>query len=561
MPADTHSGYPFPEDQDLDRTISYRTPRGLPQAGDQHTRRLPNWPEPEEIGVGTVPAALPAALSAAGPAAPLAAPPAGAESAPPRRRGRGWIAALVAAVLVAVVCGGGVWAAAKLSGGGTQPQDVLPGGAIAYARLDLDPSAGQKLALFSIARKFSSTRGSFTGDDPRQALFTALRQDVKDVAHVDYAKDVEPWLGDRIGVAVLPPAAKGEEPGVAVAVQVKDEAAARTGLRKLGLEDGAAGLAFRDGYALLAQTQKQADAYAQRAPLARDPQFADDLAALGEPGVLSAWADLGKIVDASGAAEEAAVTALAPLRGTRFAGALRFDGSYAELTGITRGGAGAGGAKAEPVAVGSLPDSTVAAASVSGLGEALGEQWPRIQEAAKASPGAEGFTTFLDQARDTYGLALPDDLVTLLGKSITVALDERGLDGDQPGVGAVLTGDPAKAQQVLGTLEKMLADSGAPVQLATASGDGRLVVASTQEYAGRLAQSGTLGEDETFRLAVPEAQDATYAFYANLDKIEKLYLGSLQGEERADAAALRAVGLSGKATGGEATFTLRVVFN
>ncbi|ETK33899.1 DUF3352 domain-containing protein, partial [Microbispora sp. ATCC PTA-5024] len=537
MPSDTTSGYPFPDDQDLDRTVAYRTPRAFRPAGPSagvpqdagHTRRLPQWDEPEEIGYGTVP----------GPAAP---PPAA-----PRRRGRGWIVAIVAAVVVGLLSGGGVWAMSRLSGGGSQPQDVLPGGAIAYVRLDLDPSAGQKVALFQIARKFSATRDSFTGDDPRKAVFEALRQGEQDLASIDYARDVEPWLGDRIGLAVLPQSGKGGDPDVALAVQVKDEAAARSGLAKLGA--GHAGLAFRDGYALLAPTQRQADAYAAAAPLSHDPGFDGDMKALGEQGVLSFWADLEKVASAAG---QESAAALQPLRGARLAGALRFDGSYAELAGVARGGTLTTGSP-RPVRIGELPASTVGAAAFSGLGDILGRQWPAIEETARSGAEGESFTRFVEQAKQQYGLALPDDLVTLLGTSLTVAVDEQGLDGDQPNVGAVLATDPDKAGQVLDKLEKFLADSGEPVQLARSSGDGTLVVASSQEYAGRLAQKGALGDDETFRLAVPDAADATYAVYADLDKAEKLYLNGLPEGERADVQALRAVGLSGRQTPTETT--------
>lgn len=544
-PDSQHSGPWGPGDErDLDRTVSYRVPRAVigqehAVTVDDHTTRMPSWGEPEEIGFATVAQAPP--------------PP----PSPDRRRpGRGWIIALVAAVLVGVLAGGGVWAAAKLSGGGTQPQEVLPAGAIAYARLDLDPAANQKLALFSIARKFSATRDSFTGDDPRQALFGALKKDAPDLSKVDYARDVEPWLGDRIGLALLPARDADGEPTGAVAVQVKDEEAARAGLARLGVGPDKAGLAFRDGYAILAPTQPLADEYAKAAPLSGDERFAGDLTALGEQGVLSFWADAEKLVSAGWGAEAGDVTpVLERVRGMRLAGALRFSGDYAELAGISRGGP-ATQVRPDPVTIGDLPESTVAAASFSGLGDQVREQWPSIQQA-----GGETFTRFLDGARRQYGLTLPDDLVTLLGKSLTIAVDEQGLDGPTPQVGALLTTDTAKARDLVERVKSFINGRERTADIATAEGDGRFVVASTQEYAGALNHGGTLGEAETFKLAVPDAGKATYAVYADLDRLEKLYLGALQGQERADAQVLRAVGLSGTSGPDGATFTLRVVFD
>ena len=86
--------------------------------------------------------------------------------------GKGWLIAAIAALIVVLVGGGGVFAVNLLSGGGAQPHDVLPGDAMEYVRLDLDPAANQKLALFSIARKFTVTKDSFSGDDPRRPSST-----------------------------------------------------------------------------------------------------------------------------------------------------------------------------------------------------------------------------------------------------------------------------------------------------------------------------------------------------------------------------------------------------
>ncbi|MEN3536217.1 DUF3352 domain-containing protein [Microbispora sp. ZYX-F-249] len=540
MSPDTSPRGPSPwqprDEPDLDRTVAYRVPRP-PTGGEAHTVRMPSWTEPEEIGSVT-----------------LAAPP----SAPGRaRRARGWIVALVAAVLVGLVGGGGVWAASKLSGGGTQPQDVLPANALAYVRLDLDPAAGQKLALFGIARKFSATRDSFGGDDPRKALVTALQKDGPGLPDIDYARDVEPWLGDRVGLAVLP-AADGGDPVGALAVQVKDEAAARTGIGKLGLGDGKGGLAFREGYALIAMSQRLADEYVTAAPLSGDPRFADDLKALGEQGVLSFWMDVEKVAEA-GWAGASATLALPQLKGMRFAGALRFSGDYAELAGITRGGTPTK-VRPEPVKIGELPVSTVAAASFSGLGDMLREQWPSIEQAA-AVPGGEVLRQTLDGARAQYGLSLPDDLVTLLGRTFTLAVDEQDLDGPTPRVGAVLTTDTAKARDLVNRVQAHLNGMERSADFAIAEGDERFVIASTQDYASALDASGPLGESETFRLAVPDAGKATYAVYADLDRLEKLYLDSVPGQARPDVEKLRAIGLSGTHGEDGSAFTLRVVFN
>lgn len=294
---------PYPFNQDPDQTVAYRHPaQGRPESGP-HTQQyaLPGQPP------GGPPSWQQGEL---GPPIP-----------PTRQRGRGWLLAVVAAVLVVVVGGGSVYAVNLLSGAGTQPEDVLPGNAFGYVRVDLDPAANQKVALFGLARKFAATRDSFTGDDPRRALFDLIAKDSDDLAKIDYARDVEPWLGERIGFGILPPAEGSPSPDVVLAIQVKDETGARAGLAKLdaGGED-LKGLAFREDYALLTSTQAAADRYAKATPLSGNTAFADDMKALGEPGVLSFWGNLAEIAKTAGAASPTTAESLAMVKDARIAG-------------------------------------------------------------------------------------------------------------------------------------------------------------------------------------------------------------------------------------------------
>ncbi|GAA3444763.1 DUF3352 domain-containing protein [Planomonospora venezuelensis] len=486
----------------------------------------------------------------------------GQPPAPPVRKGRkGWLVAVIAALVVALVGGGGVYAVSLLSGGGAQPHDVLPGNAIGYVRIDLDPAANQKLALYDIAKKFTVTKDSFTGDDPRQSFFDMIKKDTESLSKVDFAADIEPWLGSRIGAAVTPPAKDGGEPGAVIAVQVTDQEAAKAGIAKLMGEEKY-GIAFRDDYALLAQTQAQADQAATAQTLAENANFTSDQGDLGETGVLSLWVDAGKIAELAPDMASQDPATLAKIKNVRVAAALRFDGNYVEFAGIARGGQDLGVGEPEPSQIGRLPATTAAAVSVSGLGEMIGKQWAEIMKTVNQTAGDQSFQQFVNQAQQQYGLALPADLVTLLGSNLTLALDSTGLDGSAPKFGARIATDPAKAQEVVGKIEKFLADSGTAVpQIAKAPGDGVLVLASDQAYASELAKEGSLADSESFQLAIPNAGEATFAAYVDLDKIEKFYLENLQGDEKANAQVLRAVGISGSQNGGDADFSLRVLFN
>ncbi len=482
----------------------------------------------------------------------------------PKKGRKGWIIAIAAAVAVLLLGGGAYAVVGAIGGGGTQPQEVLPPNSFAYVRLDLDPAANQKLALFQLGRKFTVTKDAFTGEDPRQALFNAMKSDDDKLSKLDFARDVDPWLGSRIGLAAVP-GKSADEPDFAVAVQVKDQDQARAGIKKLMGEEKY-GLSFRDDYALVTSTQALADQYAQaQGSLADNKDFSDDLGAVGEQGVLSFWSNIGQAAQLGRATmtpEE--VKAFEQFKNARFAGALRFDSAYAELAGVLRGAEGLAAGDLENADLSKLPASTAGALSISGLDQIVTKQWAKIQESAAATPAGEQFKQFVEQAKSQYGLQLPDDLATVLGKNLTVAVDSQGLDGETPNAGVRIVTDPAKAQAVVDKVEKAItANSGgqpAP-QLAKVPGDGTLTLATTQDYAKKLSEDGTLGDSEAFKTAIPDAGSDTFALFVDLDKVEKYYLQGMEGDDKANLEKLRAVGLSGKQTDTEATFSLRVLFN
>ncbi|TYB67172.1 DUF3352 domain-containing protein [Nonomuraea sp. PA05] len=480
--------------------------------------------------------------------------------APVKKGRKSWIIAVSAALAVILLGGGAVWAVGAFGGGGTQPNDVLPANSIAYARLDLDPAANQKLALFQLARKFTVTKDSFSGEDPRKALFDLVNEQDED-SKLDFAKDVDPWLGSRIGFAAVP--SGKEEPDVAVAVQVKDQELAKAGIAKL-MDGDKYGVAFREDYALLSSTQALADKYAQaEGSLSDNAEFSDDMGTVGEQGVLSFWADMGGLVELAKkeipADQQAAVD---QVKDARFAGALRFDSAYVELAGIVRGAKGMTPQGELPKAdLGTLPASTAGALSISGLDQIVTKQWAEIEKQATAA-GSTEISQMLQQAKTQFGLELPGDLATVFGKNFTVAVDSQGLDSDQIKGGVRIMTDPAKAQAILDKVQAALTQNGgAAPQIAKVSGDGVFTVATTDEYAKALAAEGTLADSETFQTAIPNAADVNYALFVDLDKVEKLYLASMEGDDKANAQVLRAVGLSGTQTDTEATFSLRLLFN
>ena len=469
--------------------------------------------------------------------------------------------------------GGGAWAVNSLRSSGAQPEQVLPSNAIAYLRVDLDPSAGQKLEVLEFARKFPDAKSRLgDGEDLRKALFDAMKSEDDDLKDVDYATDIEPWLGDRLGVAAVP-GTDGKEASAVAAVEVTDEAKAREGVDKLQPEGDKTGYAFADDYMIIADTQGEADRFAKSAlesPLADNEQFQDDLDALGETGVMSFWADAAKLASIGGGAAPELPVGM-PKASGRIVGALSFESGAVQLRAVARG-AEIPKLTKSGIKLAQLPGTTVAGVSVAGAGPAFEQAWPNLRRLIEQAGQAAEVDSFLRSADQQFGIKLPADLVTLLGTDLTLAVDERGLaeamSGAAPGssgmpalpqAGFRSTTDVAKAKELLPKLDQLLAATGAEVQLGKAIGSDSLAIATTQSFADELVKEGDLGTSETFKAAVPEVDNAQFGLFLDLNKLEKLYAAAVPEKERANLQALKAVGMSGSTTADGGTFTLRVL--
>ena len=223
----------------------------------------------------------------------------------------------------------GVVAYTKLSGGGPQPADVLPASTVAYARLDLDPSASQKVALLDLIGRVPEVKEGLGLEDVdsqadlREVAFTDWFG-LEDTCGVDYEDDVKPWIGERVGLGLVGGfeiTDDEDETTLSIAensvlvLQVTDEDAAREGITKLVTECGVLediagdlgedldepGIAFRDGYALVTISPESAeaiDAASDEGTLAGDnDKFSGDMDTLGEDGVASVWYDQGALFE------------------------------------------------------------------------------------------------------------------------------------------------------------------------------------------------------------------------------------------------------------------------
>lgn len=219
------------------------------------------------------------------------------------RRGRTWWYVGGGAVAaIALVAGGTVFAASHIGNHHDPgPAAGLPSDTLAYAGIDLDPSAGQKIEALRALRTFPAFSHGLSVD-PSSDLRKLLVQDElkSDGCSLDWSKDVAPWLGNDIGAALVPTAGRGAQPVAVLAVT--DEAAAKKDLPKLlDCAQLPHGLSIAHGWAVVAASDSVAKGVstgAESGSLGDDTDFKTWVDRTGDPGVATFYAskDAGKTI-------------------------------------------------------------------------------------------------------------------------------------------------------------------------------------------------------------------------------------------------------------------------
>lgn len=470
-------------------------------------------------------------------------------------------------VLGVALVGGAAWGAWWWLADGPQAAEALPASSIGYVGLTLDPSGSQKVEALGVLEKFPAIAEELDLDGPvgeidlREALGTAFLETAP--CDVTYAEHLEPWLGERIGVAAFP---VEDQPQPLAAIEVTDEGAAEEALGELatcGAEDPSApGASFevRDGWALVAPDQDVLDAALdalEEGTLADDEDFTAWTEQAGDGGVMTMYAApaageylaeaLGPFYgqlsgDGYGSTDDTAdpddqvAEALADFEGA--AAQLRFTEGAAELelaAGVPDADRVTGSGDAADL-VGSLPEDTVLAA-----GTTLGD--------------------VDDLADDLFaGILEPGDLdlPALLGDAVALAvgpgleLDEvmAGGDTDLP-LALVTTGERAAADDAasgigagLGTL--------LGTEPTVAGEDGRVVLGLSPAWAEEVAAGGTLRDADAYRDALPDAEGSAGLLFVDFDAVLDVVAASVPdlGEEDDQVVdnldPLAALGVSGR---------------
>ncbi|MGQ0845100.1 MAG: hypothetical protein ACT4QF_13310 [Sporichthyaceae bacterium] len=459
-----------------------------------------------------------------------------------RPRRNAWQVGLVAGALIVAGAGaGGALAVGSfLSGGGTQPDEIVRGGAMAFARLDMDPAASQKLAVWQLSKKFPDAIGAKAEDGVLREIVGDFFTD--DVDGASYERDVEPWLGNRVALVVYPPASATAEPVAAVAAQYTDAAAMDAALKRLDTTDEIS-WATRDGYVVVSdQEEGGADLLASpTAPaLAAQENYRADMAALGGGQLATGWLDLGvagkALVDAISAEDPQAGDVYNALDADKLTGRIAFGvraaSDHLELVGRTFG-VESNGVTQEPGTnlAGSMPADSVAALSFTSLPAAFAD-------AEKQLAGDPEFGGVFDDFLAMTGLDLPKDLAALFGEETALSV---GTDANELWGLAARTrgGDASRVEKVV---KSMLPDGYEGFFNLQRVSDG-FVIASSEQAMRTAAGSGPkLRDDASFRRAVPDAQGAAVVGYLSFPKLVELGLFEDADAEKLEG--LEAVGIS-----------------
>ena len=207
------------------------------------------------------------------------------------------------ATVMALVVGGGAYAAwSVLNGSGTQPDQILPASTVAFVKLDLNPSAGQKIDLYRLLQKFPAATHLQSSDSDFSGWITRQLSQSVTSGGLNYSKDIKPWLGHRFAAALVPlrTTAGVQAPEPVVVLAETDQTAATAAMNKLrALGDSSLGYAFTDGYVVVSPALKagaaEVVAGGQASPLSANKQFQSDIASLNSDQVITAWIDAGRM--------------------------------------------------------------------------------------------------------------------------------------------------------------------------------------------------------------------------------------------------------------------------
>jgi hypothetical protein len=514
--------------------------------------------------------------------------------------------AVIAAVAVAVVAalGGGAYAAYSfLAGDGPQPADVLPASTLAVASIDLDPSAGQKIAAIKTIRRFPALKKSLglqADDDLREFIFDEVVKE-SDCKGLDFDKDVKPWLGKRAAFAAVD---LGEDdPAPAIALQVSDAAEAKKGFDAIVECTDPDDFAYvvGDDYLIASDSAEHAKAILDKgrtSPLSDDAAYQKWTGEAGDAGVLNFYVakkamdylvdelegfgggfdedfegsfdeESGAEFEQSAAIDDPGDTMKDQLKDFQgLGGTVRFADGGMELSVVAGGLKDVTHAATVGKQVGDLPKDTAVA-----MGFGVPDNYAELLVDQLNGMFGAGSDDLVTEAEKETGLDLPEDLQTVLGDAITLSLGGEAPtdvdDLDDPAnipAGLLIHGDADKIKAIIAKVEEHLGMKLSDVPVSVEGAGEKLALSPSSDYASELLKAGDLGSDDGFDEVVPEADRASGVLFVDFDSPWRDTIVDAIAEDSADDAeefdenteALESLGLSAWYDGGISHLLVKV---
>ncbi len=379
------------------------------------------------------------------------------------------LAVLLAATLVFAGCGGSDSSSSDLAG-------FAAPGSLVYVEGKVQPSGELKSNVDSLAQAVGGI------DNLGNFVVSKLEGSARgDGEPFDYAKEVEPWLGEKAGVAF-----KGLEDGdltdPVVAVESTDVAATREFVdrqakqSKVPYKDASyEGIDFKVGGSegnaigvigeslVMAEDGESSfkaavDAFNGES-LADEARFQDAISAASDGSLVDAYADVGGLIEASGngiapQAQEALKNAgIDPSEATAVASVVPGSNQVEIDLSSDLGGEEAPSGDASAL-IGSLPADSFAALGASGFGDQVKEAIDKLDE--EGIPGQVP----PNQLKSTLG-SIGIDLDKIATSLEDAAVFAQGSSRSSLGGALVLTSDSGEAAKTVANLGVLLRRSGA----------------------------------------------------------------------------------------------------
>ena len=389
---------------------------------------------------------------------------------------------MLAVALVAALAAG-CGSSSSGSGGESDPAAAVPATAPVYVEANVHPDGKLGDDVTAVLKKVLRT------DDPAAKLKGLIDKSGKDDG-ITYDKDIAPWLGDRIGVAVT--AFSGSKPAFVAIAGSKDDDKARAALKK-GSEATVKRTYKGVDYSYDPKEQMASAVFGGRALFGTETGVKSAIDAtkgqsLAEANGLRAAREkvaseragfayfdvqgLLRLFQQAGGGRDpqvgAAIQALGGSLPKTIAAALEADPDLIRVDAVSIGTPrSASSGKSGADAVGALPGDAFAAVGIADLGATFERS---LKSIGGSGLGGVGIEALMRQFRQQTGLDLREDLLSWMGDA-GIYVSGNSVS-DLHGALVVKSTDPARTRKAIGALQRLARKTAKSEKVSTLSGSG-----------------------------------------------------------------------------------------